>query len=372
MRVSDLAPSCRECRPEIGRSAAGPLRDEVLAGAFFGLRSSRGCDARRGVPASCRQPRRLPRGSAPRWRCASPAIRDACRGALDRDIAAIDALIGAQLDAILHHQRLRRFEGSWRALAWLAGGLDPAGRVKVKVLNISWAELCRDLERAVEFDQSQLFRKVYESEFGMPGGEPYGLLVIDHEVRHRPMQGAPTDDVNALAQLVGGRGRRVCADGAGGLADSVAGRGIYRPRDGRPISPTRSAVPSLLAGAALVGARGHAVYRSHFAAGAGASALGGRSGAGRRFPLRRIRAGRRQPRVDDRRICLCRCRRARFRQPCLAGRRPRRRNRLYRRRAGHRFADRAVPHRPRSRLGAPAARSYCSPTASRRRWSKPG
>src|SRR5207249_6959851 len=47
------------------------------------------------------------------------------------------------------------------------------------------------------------FRKVYEEEFGMPGGEPYGLLVIDHEVRHRPFLGAPTDDANAVSQLAG-------------------------------------------------------------------------------------------------------------------------------------------------------------------------
>ena len=128
---------------------------------------------------------------------------DGCRAAIDRDIAALDVLIGAQIDAILHHQRLRRFEGSWRGLAWLVGGLDPASRVKVKVLNMSWPELCRDLERAIEFDQSQLFRKVYEAEFGMPGGEPYGLLVVDHEIRHRPAAGAPTDDVTALTQLSG-------------------------------------------------------------------------------------------------------------------------------------------------------------------------
>jgi type VI secretion system ImpC/EvpB family protein len=127
----------------------------------------------------------------------------AYRDALDRDIAALDALIGEQLDEILHHPRLRRLEGSWRGLAWLTGGIDPTRRVKVKVLNLPWAELCRDLERAAEFDQSQLFNKVYESEFGTPGGEPYGLLVVDHEVRHRPAPGAPGDDVTAIAQLAG-------------------------------------------------------------------------------------------------------------------------------------------------------------------------
>ncbi len=125
------------------------------------------------------------------------------RAALDRDIAAIDARIATQLDAVLHHPRLRRLEGSWRGLAWLAERQDFGPRVKMKILHLPWPELCRDLDRSAEFDQSHLYRKVYEEEFGTPGGEPYGLLVIDHEVRHRPAPGFPTDDVGALATLSG-------------------------------------------------------------------------------------------------------------------------------------------------------------------------
>src|SRR5262249_6561296 len=94
-------------------------------------------------------------------------------------------------------------EGSWRGIAWLVAQLDRSDPVKVKVLDVSWRELCRDLDRAVEFDQSQTFRKVYEEEFGTPGGEPYGLLIVDHEIRHRPSTGAPTDDITALGQLAG-------------------------------------------------------------------------------------------------------------------------------------------------------------------------
>lgn len=123
--------------------------------------------------------------------------------ALDRAIATIDALVGAQVDAILHHDRMRRLEGSWRGLAWLVRGQDPGGPVRVKVLTLTWRDLCRDLARATEFDRSQLFRKVYEDEFGMPGGEPFGLLVVDHEVRHRPTASAPTDNVSALTALAG-------------------------------------------------------------------------------------------------------------------------------------------------------------------------
>jgi type VI secretion system protein ImpD/type VI secretion system protein ImpC len=177
------------------------LREQVLAGAFFGPHHP----AAERVAAFTFLP---PAEALADWFGLLAAQRfaadvEACRTALDRDIAALDALIGVQVDAILHHPRLRRFEGSWRGLAWLIAGLDPAGRVKVKLLDISWPVLCRDLERAVEFDQSQLFHKVYEEEFGTAGGEPYGLLVIDHEIRHRPFPSSPTDDVGTLTRLAG-------------------------------------------------------------------------------------------------------------------------------------------------------------------------
>ena len=128
---------------------------------------------------------------------------DQVRLAADRMIAEIDMLVGEQLDAILHHPRLLKLQGRWLGLAWLVGGLPVGARIRVKLLDLSWAELVRDLARAPEFDQSQLFRKVYEEEFGSPGGEPYGLLVVDHAIRHRPTPDAPTDDVAALASLAG-------------------------------------------------------------------------------------------------------------------------------------------------------------------------
>ncbi|HEY3912440.1 MAG TPA: type VI secretion system contractile sheath large subunit [Stellaceae bacterium] len=183
-----------------------PLRDAVLSGAFFG--EHRLAAGRVAAFAAARKVGSLAADALSEWFGPAAAQHFAadperCRAALDREIAALDELIGAQLDAILHHPRLRRLEGSWRGVAWLVDGLDPSSRVKVKLLNISWPELCRDLDRVVEFDQSQLFRKVYEEEFGSPGGEPYGLLIVDHEIRHRPSAGVPSDDVTALGQLAG-------------------------------------------------------------------------------------------------------------------------------------------------------------------------
>jgi type VI secretion system ImpC/EvpB family protein len=177
-----------------------PLREAVLSGRFVGSRRAE--EARQLADFVVEDAGQALR----RWFGATFATEllltsDAMRGALDRDIAAIDALMSEQVDAILHAPRMRKLEGSWRGLAWLVGGLEPGGRVKVRLLTISWPEICRDLERAAEFDQSHLFRQIYEGEFGMPGGEPFGLLLIDHEVRHRPSAEAPTDDVTAIGRL---------------------------------------------------------------------------------------------------------------------------------------------------------------------------
>ncbi len=180
-------------------AAPPPLREAVLRGAYF--TSTHAATAERLASLIAGQT-----GTLHAWfgAEAAPALaRDPANltALLTRDIAALDTMISRQLDSILHHPRLRRLEGSWRGLAWLTSRLNITGRVKLRILNVSWPEICRDLERAAEFDQSQLFRSIYEDEFGIAGGEPYGLLIADHEVRHRPGPGAITDDISALTSL---------------------------------------------------------------------------------------------------------------------------------------------------------------------------
>jgi type VI secretion system ImpC/EvpB family protein len=120
---------------------------------------------------------------------------------LGRDVARLDALLTRQVNAILHHPRFQRLEASWRGLRYLTEQADGAENVKIRVLSVSWSEIARDLERAIEFDQSQLFRKVYNDEFGTPGGEPFGLLLGDYEIRPRPSAEHPVDDVAALGAI---------------------------------------------------------------------------------------------------------------------------------------------------------------------------
>ncbi|MDQ1077860.1 type VI secretion system contractile sheath large subunit [Pseudoroseomonas cervicalis] len=171
------------------------LRGAVLGGAFFGARHGGEASALAGFLAA---PQLRDWFGAARFRDA-----EALREALDRDIAAIDALIDAQLAALLEHPRLQRLEGSWRGLHWLAGRVPYAARIKLRLFTARWAELSRDVQRAVEFDQSALFHAIYEEEFGRPGGEPFGLLLADYQLRHAPAPGHPTDDVEVLEALAG-------------------------------------------------------------------------------------------------------------------------------------------------------------------------
>jgi type VI secretion system protein ImpC len=111
---------------------------------------------------------------------------------IDRAIAAIDAKLSEQLNEVIHHPRFLQLEGSWRGLNYLVMNSETGTSLKLRVLNLPKRELLRDLTRAVEFDQSQLFKQIYENEFGTPGGEPYGALIGDYEWTNHP------DDIEDL------------------------------------------------------------------------------------------------------------------------------------------------------------------------------
>lgn len=141
------------------------------------------------------------RSAGTAWAGKDASDSAAVRLAIDRIVAMIDDLVTEQVNAVIHHPRFQALEASWRSVYRLAGaaGLNP--RIKLRVLDIRWAEICRDLERALEFDRSHLFRKIYEDEFGMPGGEPYGLLIGDYQIVHKRGLGRSTDDVAAVQEL---------------------------------------------------------------------------------------------------------------------------------------------------------------------------
>ncbi|MBV9125073.1 MAG: type VI secretion system contractile sheath large subunit, partial [Planctomycetes bacterium] len=122
---------------------------------------------------------------------------------LNHDIARLDAVLSRQVNAILHHPQFQKLEASWRGLRFLVDQVPEGENIKIRVLNVTWKELTRDLERAIEFDQSQMFHKVYSDEFGMPGGEPFSVLLGDYEIYPRPGPDHPTDDLSTLGKIAG-------------------------------------------------------------------------------------------------------------------------------------------------------------------------
>ena len=100
---------------------------------------------------------------------------------LTKAIEAIDAKMSEQLAAIMQSPEFSKLEGSWRGLHYLVKNSTSTTNIKIRVLNASKREIAKDLAKAVEFDQSRLFKSVYESEFGTPGGEPIGAMVGDFE-----------------------------------------------------------------------------------------------------------------------------------------------------------------------------------------------
>jgi type VI secretion system protein ImpC len=110
-------------------------------------------------------------------------------------IAQIDHLISLQLNEILHHPSFQRLEATWRGLKYLLDHSETSTMLKIRVLNCSKRELLRDLQRAPEFDQSAIFKKVYEEEFGVFGGEPFGALIGDYYFGKHP------EDIELLEKM---------------------------------------------------------------------------------------------------------------------------------------------------------------------------
>jgi len=110
-------------------------------------------------------------------------------------IAQIDHLLSLQLNEIVHHPSLQKLEGSWRGLKHLMDHSETGVGLKIKVMNCTKRELLRDLQKAPEFDQSALFKKVYEEEYGVFGGSPFGALIGDYEFGKHP------EDMELLEQV---------------------------------------------------------------------------------------------------------------------------------------------------------------------------
>lgn len=119
--------------------------------------------------------------------------------AINARIAEIDRLLSAQLNEIMHHEDFQKLEASWRGLHYLVRNSLTGPQLKIRVMSATKKELLKDFERALEFDQSTLFKKIYEEEYGMFGGAPYGAIIGDYEFGNHPQDLALLESIAGVA-----------------------------------------------------------------------------------------------------------------------------------------------------------------------------
>lgn len=147
---------------------------------------------------------------------------------LDVRIAQLDQLLSDQLNAIMHHPDFQRLEASWRGLKYLVMQSETSPMLKIKVLNASKKDLVKDFRSSSEFDQTALFKKIYEEEYGTFGGAPYAGLVGDYEFSRHPEDFYLLDE---LSHVAASAHAPMITSAAPGLFGLESFEDIGKPRD---------------------------------------------------------------------------------------------------------------------------------------------
>ncbi|QSH41528.1 type VI secretion system contractile sheath large subunit [Lentisphaerota bacterium ZTH] len=115
-------------------------------------------------------------------------ISDDVINTIEGMVSELDRKLSEQLNAIIHNEQFQQLESAWRGLSYLINNTETDEKLKIRVFNISKNELAKTLRKykGTAWDQSPLFKKMYEEEYGTPGGEPYGCLVADYYFNHLP------------------------------------------------------------------------------------------------------------------------------------------------------------------------------------------
>ena len=118
---------------------------------------------------------------------------------INKRIKELDELLSVQLNEVMHAEPFQKLEGSWRGLHYFVQQTETSSSLKIKLMNVSKADLLKDFEKATEFDQSALFKKIYEEEYGTLGGSPFGALVGDYEFGRHPQDTALLEKMSGVA-----------------------------------------------------------------------------------------------------------------------------------------------------------------------------
>lgn len=148
--------------------------------------------------------------------------------AINDRIKQLDELITAQLREVMHHPDFQKLESSWRGLHYLVMNTETSTRLKIRLLNASKDELLKDMEKATEFDQSNLFKMVYEDEYGTFGGHPYSCLIGDFDIKRHPQDFA---FLRKIAEVAAAAHAPFIAAAGPSLFDMDGFTDLMKPRD---------------------------------------------------------------------------------------------------------------------------------------------
>ena len=157
-------------------------------------------------------------------------ISDDAVKSIESMIAEIDKRLSEQVNLILHHADFQKLEGSWRGMHHLINNTETDEMLKIRVLNISKLDLLKTLKKfkGTAWDQSPIFKKIYELEYGQFGGEPYGCLVGDYEFDQSPPD---VELLNGIAQISASAHAPFIAAAAPGLMNMESWQELSDPRD---------------------------------------------------------------------------------------------------------------------------------------------
>jgi len=173
---------------------------------------------------------------------ASALISDDAIKTIEAIIAEIDKKLSEQVNAIIHHDDFKSLEGTWRGLYHLISNTETDENLKIRVLNISKKELGSTIKKykGTNWDQSPLFKKMYEEEFGTPGGQPYGCLMGDYFFDHSPPD---VEILGGMAQIAAAAHAPFITGSAPKLLGMESWQELSNPRDLTKIFQTPEYAP---------------------------------------------------------------------------------------------------------------------------------
>jgi type VI secretion system protein ImpC len=169
-------------------------------------------------------------------------ISDDAVKSIESIIAEIDQRLSEQLNQILHNENFKKLEGSWRGLSYLVNNTETDETLKIRVFNISKKDMSKTLKKfkGTAWDQSPIFKKLYEEEFGSPGGEPYGALIGDYDFDHSPPD---VELLGEIAQIAAAAHAPFIAAAAPSLMNMDSWQELSNPRDLTKIFQTAEYAP---------------------------------------------------------------------------------------------------------------------------------